>query len=128
MVRFFSLKGCFVWELLEPISCPPKWICFCGVVRYNGLLSSAEITNPLQLSTEHKPIGMISCQSIDDDEMMMVMLNVVRFFSLKACMCFRIKGCERGAILPFEGMFCLGFGGADELPYKRICFCWSYSL
>ncbi|KAM0958587.1 hypothetical protein ACFX2I_023816 [Malus domestica] len=33
-------EQCFVWELLEPISCPPIWICFCGVVSCIRLLSS----------------------------------------------------------------------------------------
>ncbi|KAM1218214.1 hypothetical protein EV2_046532 [Malus domestica] len=28
------------------------------------------------------------------------------------------KRCECGAILQFEGMFCLGVAGADQLPYK----------
>ncbi|KAM1411311.1 hypothetical protein ACFXTO_024194 [Malus domestica] len=63
----------------------------------------------LERSTENKPIGMISCQMSENPH----------FINLKAYMCFRIKRCERGVILQFEGMFCLGIGGADELPFKK---------
>ncbi|KAM1429219.1 hypothetical protein ACFX2I_045441 [Malus domestica] len=42
------------------------------------------------------------------------------------------KRCERGAILQFEGMFCLGVAGADQLPYKMDlllrCYNWLLSL
>ncbi|KAM1512219.1 hypothetical protein ACFX1X_024211 [Malus domestica] len=63
----------------------------------------------LERSTENKPIGMISCQRSENPH----------FLNLKAYMYFRIKRCERGVILQFEGMFCLGIGGADELPFKK---------
>ncbi|KAM2735905.1 hypothetical protein PS2_023667 [Malus domestica] len=63
----------------------------------------------LERSTENKPIGMISCQRSENPH----------FINLKAYMYFRIKRCERGVILQFEGMFCLGIGGADELPFKK---------